>query len=81
MENDEGFLKNLAVWSYSRGTLQYDIICFLVLAFIFFVPPSCFVKTEDAAATQPFIQNTQSDAFVGNTTPAAKPGPQTERIP
>lgn len=81
MENDEGFLKNLAVWSYSRGTLQYDIICFLVLAFIFFVPPSCFVKTENAAATQPFLQNTQSDAFVGNATPVPKPGPQTERIP
>jgi hypothetical protein len=34
---------NIFVWSYDRGTLQYDIICVLILAFIFFVPPSCFV--------------------------------------
>jgi hypothetical protein len=34
---------NLFVWSYERGTLQYDILCALILAFVFFVPPSCFV--------------------------------------
>jgi hypothetical protein len=36
------------VWCYSRGTIQYDIICALILAFIFFVPPSCFVKKAGA---------------------------------
>jgi len=34
------------VWSYERGTLQYDIICGLILAFIFFVPRSCFLKPK-----------------------------------
>ncbi len=34
---------NIFVWSYERGTLQYDIICALILAFIFLVPHSCFV--------------------------------------
>ena len=34
--------RNIFVWSYERGTLQYDIICVLILAFIFLVPPRFF---------------------------------------
>jgi hypothetical protein len=34
----------LLIWSYERGTLQYDIMCALILAFVFFVPRSCFIK-------------------------------------
>jgi hypothetical protein len=52
-------LKNIFVWSYDRGTLPYDIICALILAFIFFVPRSCFVpkRTEGPA---PSIQKAQA---------------------
>jgi hypothetical protein len=32
----------ILVWSYERGTLQYDILCALILLFIFAVPRSCF---------------------------------------
>jgi hypothetical protein len=39
--------KNILVWSYERGTIQYDIICALILAFIFFVPRSCFVPNQN----------------------------------
>jgi hypothetical protein len=39
---------NIFVWSYERGTIQYDIICALILAFIFLVPPSCFVSKRAA---------------------------------
>jgi len=57
-------LRKTLVWSYERGTLQYDIICGLILAFIFFVPRSCFlrprtdmqksgVQTVSASAGQP----------------------------
>jgi hypothetical protein len=35
-------IRNILVWTYERGTLQYDIICALILAFIFLVPRSCF---------------------------------------
>ena len=52
MGKDEGFFKNLLVWSCERGTLQYDIICAIILAFIFFVPPSCFVSRRDAVSPQ-----------------------------
>ena len=34
----------ILVWSYERGTIQYDVICILILAFVFLVPPACFVK-------------------------------------
>ncbi len=37
---------SILMWSHGRGTLQYDIMCALILAFIFFVPPSCFVKRK-----------------------------------
>lgn len=43
-------VRKTLVWHYERGTLQYDIICALILAFIFFVPRSCFVKTEGPQA-------------------------------
>lgn len=41
--------QKIFIWTYERGTLPYDIICILILAFIFFVPPSCFHKRQYAA--------------------------------
>ncbi len=52
MANKDGVLKNLLIWSYERGTLQYDIICALILAFVFFVPPSCFAPKRKSIAPQ-----------------------------
>jgi hypothetical protein len=50
--------RQIFVWSYERGTLQYDIICALILAFIFFVPRSCFVpkRMEDPAPSMQKIR-------------------------
>jgi hypothetical protein len=45
-------LKEILVWSYERGTLQYDIICALILAFIFLVPRGCFSPRSPEAAQQ-----------------------------
>ena len=42
MTKSRSIAQNILIWTYERGTLQYDIICILILAFIFFVPPSCF---------------------------------------
>jgi len=47
-------IHNIFVWSYARGTIQYDIICALILAFIFLMPRSCFVSKN--AAKSPFVQ-------------------------
>lgn len=58
-------LRHVFVWSYERGTLQYDIICALILAFVFFVPRSCFVHKKTAEAgpsTQKTRLVTKADA-------------------
>jgi hypothetical protein len=55
---------NIFVWSYERGTIQYDIICALILAFIFLVPPSCFVakKAGRTSSTHQQVPGSHSDA-------------------
>ena len=59
--------RSIFVWTYERGTIQYDIICALILAFIFFVPPSCFIqkKAEKSQSTYQKAkvqsQNTESN--------------------
>jgi hypothetical protein len=56
MTNIRKTIHNIFVWSYERGTLQYDIICALILAFVFLVPPSCFV-VKRTANPHPTVQN------------------------
>lgn len=40
-------LKKTLFWSYERGSWQYDVMCVLILAFIFFAPNSIF-QSHDA---------------------------------
>ena len=42
-------LKKILFWSYERGSWQYDVMCVLILAFIFFSPNSLFQKRVSAA--------------------------------
>jgi len=37
-----GTLKRFILWDYSRGSLQYDIMCAIILAFIFLTPAAVF---------------------------------------
>jgi hypothetical protein len=39
-------LKAIILWNYSRTTWQYDVLCVLILAFIFLTPPSWFDNNE-----------------------------------
>ncbi|HKS29730.1 MAG TPA: hypothetical protein VJS44_18035 [Pyrinomonadaceae bacterium] len=39
-------LKKLLFWSYGRSTWQYDVLCALILAFIFLTPQSWFPSGE-----------------------------------
>ena len=45
-------LKKILFWSYDRGTWQYDIMCVLILAFVFFAPNASFRNREAAAGTR-----------------------------
>jgi hypothetical protein len=42
MAKPGGKVRDIFFWNYGRGTLPYDILCGLILAFVFFVPRSCF---------------------------------------
>ncbi len=46
MAKNGGVFRHILIWTYERGTLQYDIICALILAFIFLVPRSCFTARK-----------------------------------
>jgi hypothetical protein len=39
-------LKRVVFWSYGRTTWQYDVLCVLILAFIFLTPKSWFETGE-----------------------------------
>src|SRR3954468_7879383 len=45
-----GFVSNtvrkIAFWNYSRTSWQWDVLCVLILIFIFLTPKSCFENTE-----------------------------------
>ncbi|MFP5260279.1 MAG: hypothetical protein ACLGJB_00050 [Blastocatellia bacterium] len=43
-------LKKVLFWSYERGSWQYDIMCVLILAFIFFGPNNVFHSHRSSAA-------------------------------
>ncbi len=39
-------IKAIILWTYSRTTWQYDVLCVLILAFIFLTPPGWFDTNE-----------------------------------
>jgi hypothetical protein len=59
MAKSGGAIRNIFVWTYERGTLPYDILCALILAFIFFVPRSCFMAKHPSPAKVAPIQHSQ----------------------
>ena len=38
------FVKKIIFWNYGRTTWQYDVLCALILAFIFLTPKSWFAS-------------------------------------
>jgi hypothetical protein len=42
-------LKRITLWDYARGTWQYDVLCLLIIAFIFLSPKAWFDKREKLA--------------------------------
>ncbi len=44
-------LKNIFFWGYARSTWQYDVLCALILAFVFLTPRNWFDNGELPAHT------------------------------
>ncbi len=42
-------LKDIVFWKYERASWQWDVLCLLILAFIFFTPNTWFDKREKLA--------------------------------
>jgi hypothetical protein len=40
-------MKKYFIWTFERGSRPYDIICAVILAFIFLTPPSAFNDRPD----------------------------------
>lgn len=57
----KGF-RRLILWDYQRGVWQYDVICAVILLFIFFAPRSWF---RDQPATPTAFQITSMPAHQG----------------
>jgi len=66
-----GTIRNVLVWTYSRGTIPYDIICALVLLFIFLTPRSCFVRKPTVTEPHSRVHQESSGAAHAATQPAA----------
>jgi hypothetical protein len=65
-------LKKILFWCYDRGTWQYDLLCVLILAFIFLVPNWIFNGTgrsspDHAMATEQVINGATPPDASGNS--------------
>lgn len=45
-------MKNVINWSYERASWQWDVLCILIMCFIFLTPKEWF-NSREADATQP----------------------------
>jgi outer membrane lipoprotein-sorting protein len=58
-------LKKILFWSYDRGTWQYDVMCVLILAFIFLTPNWIFESHRKNQNRDVLVWSGQGDAGVG----------------
>ena len=67
-------IKNILLWSYDRGTWQYDLLCLLIIAAILLIPSKYFgdrdrpLRTSLAATS---IQNTNTGTDSQNSLKSA----------
>ena len=64
-------IKNVLLWSYERGSWQYDVLCLLIVAAVFLVPGSYFgdrdrtrPQTEVKGVDQEVIEAEKLRAFL-----------------
>jgi hypothetical protein len=81
-------LRPTVLWSHRRGSWQYDIICALILAFIFLTPRAFFGDQPRPPVAQeiPALSPDSStlvfavDAAIIDETPAEELNPRLERM-
>jgi hypothetical protein len=53
-------MKNIINWNYERASWQWDLLCVLIMCFIFLTPKSWFNKNSGSAANQTAIQTVET---------------------
>ena len=56
-------LQRFVLWDYRRGSIQYDIMVGLILAFVFLTPRDWFKDQPKASSVVMLPTSTGSDAF------------------
>jgi hypothetical protein len=57
-------IKNVLLWSYARGTWQYDALCLLIVLMVFLVPSSYF-GDRDRAKQKSASETEAGETYVG----------------
>ena len=69
-------LKKVTLWSYGRTTWQYDVLCVLILCFVFLTPKSWFQQSElGAGGTHQSVVFAADHVLVGPDDLGPNPGP------
>jgi hypothetical protein len=66
-------IKNILLWSYDRGTWQYDLLCLLIIGTIFLLPGRFFgdrdrVAVKSVRANQTSFSASKRDGIVHEVT-------------
>jgi hypothetical protein len=59
-------IRNIIWWSYERASWQWDVLCILIMAFIFLTPKAWFERVE-RPATQTPSANVQTAELSGTS--------------
>lgn len=61
-------IKNVLLWSYERGTWQYDLLCLLIIAAIFLLPGKYFGDRDRLSVkTVRSVEANQLSTFASNS--------------
>jgi hypothetical protein len=57
-----GLIKDIIWWKYERASRQWDVLCILIMCFIFLTPKSWFDKRDNLATLNPVSSVKQVDS-------------------
>jgi len=75
-------LSRVLFWTYPRGSWQYDVLCVLIILFIFLTPARVFDRSgSEEAVNSPSTPLTRSETSLGSSQSRIPKLPAPKRIP